>query len=354
MSRHWLFNPLAALKKRHRTLESQLESNLEKPSLGLPATAHWPQYLTQTILVGVTLGLGWSILARVDVVVNATGKLEPKSQSQAIQSRAGGVVTVVRVREGQAVKRGQLLLQLDKTTLHNQLQNLSMQRRQLIQEIAVLRMAQQGQAIAPGKQKFNISPELLNQVQTRLLLVAQLSGDPSRLDPLQQQRYALYQQQLRDRQSLSRLQITSLASQIDETEAQTAQTQFQLKTEQELLTNLQPLVEQGAIPRVTLLQRKVGVSELQTQLSKNNLQRRQLEIGQLQTQVETGKSLTEIQQDLQRQLAALDSQFDITIKESQRQLIDVNAKLKQVQLDLFLLTRQLLLMHLPSPFSFMP
>lgn len=93
-------------------------------------------------------------------------------------------------------------------------------------------------------------------------------------------------------------------------------------------------MEQGAIPRVTLLQRKVGVSELQTQLSKNNLQRRQLEIGQLQTQVETGKSLTEIQQDLQRQLAALDSQFDITIKESQRQLIDVNAKLKQVQLDL--------------------
>lgn len=335
MSRHWLFNPFAAAKRRAQSLEHQVDQNLELPAIGLPPTASWTQYLTQTILVGVVIGIGWSILARVDVVVNASGKLEPQSQSQAIQSRAGGVVTAVRVREGEAVKRGQLLMQLDKTPLHNQLQSLSIQRRQLIQEIAILRMAQQGQSIpVSARRQAGVSPELLNQVQTRLLLVAQLTGDPTGLDAVQRQRFDLYQQQLRDRQAISRLQITNISSQIGQADAQAAQTQYQLQTEQELLANIEPLVDAGAIARVTLLQRKVGVSDLQSQLIQNDLQKRQLEIGQLQTRVETGKALNDSQQNLQQQLSALDTQFDTTIKESQRQLLEINARLKQVQLDL--------------------
>lgn len=332
---HRLFAPFEALQTRYRVLLEQVEDDLETKATGLPVAANWTRRLTQVILVGVAIGGAWSILARVDVVVNASGKLEPVSQSQVIQSRAGGVLTTVLVREGEKVKQGQLLIQIDKTALFNRLQGLLIQRNRLINEIATLRIAQQGKPLATlGKTKVALSRELMDQVQTRLLLVAQITGDPSNLSPEQLERYNLYQRQLRDRQSLSKLQKSSLQTKMAEADAQIAQTGFQLQTERELLARMRPLAEQGAISRINLLQREVTVSDLQKQLAQNKLQRQQLEIGEVQTSVEDGKLLNETQQDLQRQLAELDSNFDTIIKDNQRQLIEVNSQLNQVKLDL--------------------
>jgi HlyD family secretion protein len=332
---HWLPNPLEALQTRYRTKLSQVEQDLADKATGLPAIAPWTKRLTQVILLGVTAGIGWSIVARVDVVVNSSGKLEPLSQSQVIQSRVGGTVTAVLVREGEPVTQGQLLMQLDKTALHNQLRALLIQREHLVNEIAVLRMAHQNGPIPDLAQgKSRIAPELLNRLQTRLLLVAKITGNPAGLSPEQQQRYELFQKQLRDRQALARLQESTIQSQIGATEAQIAQTGFQLETEQELLARIQPLVKQGALPRVTLLQRQVTANDLQKQLTQNNLQKQQLELSQIQARVEEGKVLNETQQDLQRQLAELDAQFDATIKDNQRQLIQVTSQLNQVKIDL--------------------
>ena len=334
MTRQWL-NPLGALQKHYRKKLDQVEQNLEIKAITLPAVAPWTKLITQVILVGVAVGAGWSIVARVDVVVTASGKLEPLSQSQVIQSRAGGVVTAVLVREGQAVKQGQLLMQLDKTPLYNQLQALLLQRDRLVKEIAVLRTAREGRAMASlGKDWAGVPPELMNQVQRRLLMVAQLSGDPSHLSPEQRQRYDLFEQQLRDRQDISNLQELDIRARMNEAESQRAQTEFQLQTEQELLARLKPLTEQGAISRVTLLQRRVSVNDLKSQQTQNLLKQQQLEISRVQSRAEEGKTMNETLQDVQRQLSELDAKFDSTIKDSQSQLIDVNGKLSQVQLDL--------------------
>ncbi len=328
-------NPLSLWQKRYHAIQRHVETELDNKAVGLPTTNHWTQRLTQVILLGMAVGVGWSVVARVDVVVNASGKLETLSKSQVVQSRAGGTVTAVLVKEGQSVKRGDLLIQLSKTGLQNQMQGLLLQRSRLVKEIAVLRLAQQGKPLPIlDKNQREVSPELLHQVQTRLLLVAQFTGDPSQLNAEQRQRYNLFQQQLRDRESLSQLQDRNIQSQIGETDAQLAQNQFQLQTEQELLERLTPLVEQGAIARVTLLQRKVSVNDLRKQITQNNLQRQQLENNQLRQQVEMGKTSNETLQDIQRQLQELDARFGATIKEGQQQLVDINTRLKQVKLDL--------------------
>lgn len=331
----WLFDPLGTFQTRYRTALDNVKHDLEIQATGLPSTANWTTRITQVILVGIAAGVGWSMMARVDVVVNASGKLEPLSQSQIIQSRAGGVVTAVLVREGEPVKQGQLLMQLDKTPLYNRLQSLLLQRNRLVKEIAVLRVARQGKSLAAvSSGKAGISSELMNQVQTRLLLVAQLTGDSSNLDAEQRSRYALFLQQLRDQQSLAKLQEYNIRSQIAQTEAQINQTGFQLRTEKQLLARIRPLVDQGAIPQTNLLQRKVSVSDLQKQLTQSSLQKQQLELNQIQSRVEESKLLNDTQQNLERQLAELDTKFDTIIKENQRQLIEINSQLTQVQLDL--------------------
>jgi hemolysin D len=335
MRHPWLFSSFVALKSKYQKLMNRVEQDLELKATGLPVAANWTNRLTQILLIGIVTGAGWSVLARVDVVVNSRGKLEPLSQSQVIQSRAGGTVTHVLVHEGEQVKRGQLLMRLDKTGLNNRLQTLLVQRKQLNEEIAVLRLSRQGKSLSVASQRSaGISPELINQVQTRLLLVAQLTGDPSGLDAEQRQRFNLYQQQLRDRKLLTHLQESNIQTQIGETDVQISQTQFQLQTEQELLSRIKPLVEQGAIARTTLLQRRVNVNDLQEQQTQSNLKKQQLALGQLQTRVEESKAFNDIQQDLQHQLSELDAKFNAIIKDNQRQLIEINSQLRQVQLDL--------------------
>lgn len=333
------FHPISSLQKllqkQYQNRLRQIEQNLEQQATSLPAIAPWTQHLTQVLLLGIAIGAGWSVLARVDVVVNAEGKLEPVSQSQVIQAKSGGTVTAVLVQEGDPVEQGQLLLQLDKTALYNQLQALLMQRKQLVEETAVLRLSRQNQSLATLQEHApQLSPELVSRIQTRMLLVAKMTGDPSGLDAEQRQRYVLFQQQLRDRQSINQLSNSGLQAQISAIDTQLAQTNFQLGVEQELLTRLQPLLDEGAISRTDYLRRVVDVNALQNQSNQHQLQKRQLEISRVQTDVAASSLETDIQQELQRQLATLDADFDATIKENQRQLIQITAQINQIETDL--------------------
>lgn len=325
------FNPLRVLQNHHESVVQQIEEEANGGALSLPQPAVWVERITQIMLLGITATGIWSVVARVDVVVAARGKLEPISQTQVVQSRVGGVVTSVMVREGETVKKGQLLMQLDKTPIYDQLETLSEQRGQIIQEVAALRMARQGEfSAATGE----LPPELKNQIQERSLLVSQLSGSPVGLAPDQQQRYALFQQQLNNQLSINQLQTSNLNAQIATTNSQAAQTEYQLQVEQGLLNKLQPLAEAGAIARADVMKRAVDVSALQSQINQANLQKSQLQLSQQQAQVETQRVQATAYQEVQQQLASLDSQVDSTVKTNERQLLQISSQLKQIQHDL--------------------
>ena len=55
----------------------------------------------------------WSFFGRLDVNAVAQGKLEPTGSAKVIQSLGPGKVAAIRVKDGQSVKAGDLLLELD-------------------------------------------------------------------------------------------------------------------------------------------------------------------------------------------------------------------------------------------------
>jgi len=66
-----------------------------------------------TILVG--LFILWANFAQVDELTRGTGKVIPSKQVQVVQNLEGGIVKNLMIREGDRVKRGQVLIHIDDT-----------------------------------------------------------------------------------------------------------------------------------------------------------------------------------------------------------------------------------------------
>ncbi|TFI52964.1 HlyD family efflux transporter periplasmic adaptor subunit [Mastigocladus laminosus UU774] len=75
------------------------------------------------VLIGFTvIAIPWSVLTKVDETGNARGRIEPKGSTQKLDALSSGSVKAVRVKEGDTVKAGQVLLELESDILQTELQ----------------------------------------------------------------------------------------------------------------------------------------------------------------------------------------------------------------------------------------
>src|SRR4051794_12923461 len=71
--------------------------------------------IVATIVVLFCVALVWSWWSTIDIVASATGKIVPSGRTKIIQPFETGVVRAIRVQDGQAVKAGDVLIELDPT-----------------------------------------------------------------------------------------------------------------------------------------------------------------------------------------------------------------------------------------------
>jgi hemolysin D len=82
---------------------------IERP---VSPTARW---VTWVLLIGLLATTLWLVFGRVDVVASAPGKIIPTGSVKLVQSAGSGVVRAIYVHDGDVVKKGQALLDLDPT-----------------------------------------------------------------------------------------------------------------------------------------------------------------------------------------------------------------------------------------------
>lgn len=78
--------------------------------------------LLYLLIVFVSIALPWAMLSEVDETGSARGRLEPKGKTLRLDVPVAGTVTAVKVKEGQTVRRGQVLLELDSALTRSELQ----------------------------------------------------------------------------------------------------------------------------------------------------------------------------------------------------------------------------------------
>lgn len=96
----------------------------ERPTSPLGRSLFW------TLLAFITIGLLWLFLAKIDVVVSARGKVVPDGEIKTLQPVETGVIGSILVKEGQSVKKGEVLMEIDpsvtQSDLASQQKNLSL------------------------------------------------------------------------------------------------------------------------------------------------------------------------------------------------------------------------------------
>jgi hemolysin D len=71
--------------------------------------------LVYLVVGALVLAIGWATWGEIDIITVAQGKIIPSDYSKTIQPLESGIVKAIHVRDGQVVKTGEVLIELDTT-----------------------------------------------------------------------------------------------------------------------------------------------------------------------------------------------------------------------------------------------
>jgi|TARA_B110000116_G_scaffold248795_1_gene242047 adhesin transport system membrane fusion protein len=284
---------LSAIKNKFRQ-DAQNKQNLDfvtDASLGqlmhTPRTGHY--LLVATSLLVVSL-LVWASLSSINEVVRAEGKAIPISHTQVIQNLEGGIVKSLLVREGQAVKKGQLLMELDETSVAGGLVASVAETSSLLSE--EIRLAAEVNSRKPDftdERKANHE----KYVDTQLQL------------------YNLRQQDLAKNINDFRLKKKKIEQELNARQQQRRDLHQQLKLIQQQLKMNEPLLDMGAISVQALLEIKQNINRVKTEENKvtNQIPGLESEVDRLDQQAES--ILLDFKKKAQQQLSEVRMELDI-------------------------------------------
>ncbi|HWQ60758.1 MAG TPA: HlyD family type I secretion periplasmic adaptor subunit [Negativicutes bacterium] len=251
-----------------------------------------------TIIALIAIALLWSIFGHTDEVAVAPGKLIPTGYVKTIQAEDKGIITKINVRDGQKVKQGDVLLELNP----------------VITEADFARLR---------KELFFYTVEIER-------LTAERDGTPFTARPLPGMDPKDFEYQLRLYQSRAAefaakkaaYEQSILQSESELAIARTAkdryQSQYDVAKEKE--TRLQTLVEQNAVAYFVLLDQRARRMELE-----------QLILGADASISKARFALIQSQESLRGYVAAWERETDTKMVDDRKQLQAVSEELKKAE-----------------------
>lgn len=213
----------------------------------LPIQSH---LILLTTLVFVVVALVWANFATLDEVTRGQGKTIPSSQIQVVQNLEGGIVSEILVREGDAVDKDQVLLQLDRVRFASSFQEAKLKYYELLANTARLNAEINGGALQLPDEVVKQAPQIADNVRQLL---------------------ASRQHELKSNTDILSEQIRQREQEIVELQSKSEQLGRSYKMLQDEVKMSEPLVADGAMSQVELLRLQRAANDLRGELNSANL-----------------------------------------------------------------------------------
>ncbi|AZD08724.1 ABC-type protease exporter, membrane fusion protein family component PrtE/AprE [Pseudomonas chlororaphis] len=229
----------------------------------------------------------WAALAPLDQGIPVQGTVVVSGKRKAVQSMSGGVVSRILVREGEAVKQGQPLFRLDQTQVEADVQSLQAQYRMAWASLA------RWQSERDNLKQVNFPEALSADPDPRLALV--LEG--------QRQLFSSRREAFAREQAGIRANIEGATAQLAGMRRARTDLNNQAESLRQQLANLQPLADNGYIPRNRLMEYQRQLSQVQQELAQNTGESGRVEQGILESRLKLQQHGEEYQKEVRSQLA---------------------------------------------------
>lgn len=269
-------------KDRDMTIEQAYLPERPERDAGFFARMGW--ILT---VVGAGSFFLWASLAPLDQGIPVQGTVVVSGKRKAVQSMSGGVVTRILVREGEAVKQGQPLFRLDQTQVEADVQSLQAQYRMAWASLA------RWQSERDNLKQVSFPSQLSNDPDPRLALV--LEG--------QRQLFSSRREAFDREQAGLRANIDGATAQLSGMRRARTDLTAQAESLRQQLVNLQPLADNGYIPRNRLMEYQRQLSQVQQELAQNSGESGRVEQGIVETRLKRQQHAEEYQKEVRSQLA---------------------------------------------------
>ncbi|GAB4237142.1 MAG: hypothetical protein Kow0049_22670 [Stanieria sp.] len=252
----------------------------------------WTRGLLYILIMFTAVVLPWSILAKVDETGMARGKLEPKAKTIELDAPVAGTVAAIDVKEGEQVKAGQVLLEIESDVIRADLQQLEEKLTGQLNQATQLELLQNQQSLSLQTQQQQ------NQAQ-QLEKQAQIEQAKQSLAALK----AIYQNQKAEKQA----QIEQVQQALKSSQAAHRLAEISLKGSQDKASRYRQAFKDGVIPEDRL-------QEIEQQAKEN-----QERLAQAVSEVEQAHSRLEEQQN----------SYDQLIKQSESDLKQAQLRLQE-------------------------
>lgn len=317
----------------------------------------WSRAIAWGIVGITTFTVVWASVFKIEESIPATGKLEPKATVQEIQAPVGGVVKDIYVKDGEAVKKGQVLInfedtssQAQLTSLHKARASLVLQKNAVQQETDFYRSQIQTvvspQEVTQKATLLGIKPELAFLMKSRAAYAAEnqlyrahLQGSTTGVNftPEQHLRLKSRQTELESRVEGVKLETGQIQQQLLQTEAQLTSANELLTINQNILNKFAPLARAGAISQIQYLKQQQDVSTKQAEVTRLTKEKQRLQLAFAGSNEKVRNTTAVSQEDTfskitvnDKSIAEIDSQLSKLVLENQKRLYEINSQIAEI------------------------
>jgi len=278
-------------KERFAQPEEQLTYELGKAVQELPPL--YTRLLAGTISVIVFGAIAWAHFSQIDEVATAPGELIASTQVRPVTSLGGGSIVAVKVRDGDRVTKGQVLVQKDPDLQKTDVSRLAKSTRLIQDDLQRLDAERTGGKIAGTKLQDELLSSRLQDFQARQ---AGAEAEANRqLALIDQAKVRLTR--LQDNLVAAKTSVTNAKTNVANAESIRTRIESNLAIAEEREKSLRTLITPGAVPRVDYLEAQERLTRTKTEIT-----RAQDEVTNAQNRIiEAEDKVTSLEKDIAAQ-----------------------------------------------------